>query len=106
MKKNKEFTIAQSFALSYIIPGAILFALLVIGGILFSLGAHLESRGLIIAGLVVVLNLAAAYIVFSIIAFFKMRKTYQDGLYKTTASLLRGFQETRTRCLHRCKHDR
>ena len=92
MKKNKEFTIAQSFALSYIIPGAILFALLVIGGILFSLGAHLESRGLIIAGLIVVLNLAAAYIVFSIIAFFKMRKTYQDGLYKTTASLLRGLK--------------
>ena len=92
MKKRREFTIAQSFALSLIIPGAILATLLVSGGLLFTFASIKESKILLIIGLVVVSVLAIAYIVFSLLAFFILRKVYQDGLYKTTAALLRGLK--------------
>ena len=92
MKKQKEYTIAQSFALSLIIPGVILATLLVSGGIFFTLAGKLQSHSLLITGLIVVSNLALAYIVFSLVAFFRLRKTYHDGLYKTTAALLRGLK--------------
>ena len=92
MKKRKEYTIAQSFALSLIVPGVILATLLVSGGLLFTLASQLENKVLLIVGIVVVGILAIAYILFSIIAFIKLRNTYQDGLYKTTAALLRGLK--------------
>ena len=92
MKKKVEFTIGQSFALSFIIPGILLFSVLLFGGIFFSFASIYDNKPLFIVGLVLVINFTVAYITFSIITFFKMRKTYQDGLYKTTASLLRGLK--------------
>lgn len=92
MKKRREYTIAQSFRLSFIIPGVILATLLVSGGTLFTFASVYNNRILLIIGLVVVSVLAIAYVAFSLVAFFRLRKTYQDGLYKTTASLLRGLK--------------
>ena len=92
MKKRKEYTIGQSFALSLIIPGLILATLLVSGAVLFTFASKYDSKPLLIAGIVLTGNLSIAYIIFSFIAFFKLRNTYQNGLYKTTASLLRGLK--------------
>ena len=92
MKKKKEFTIAQSFALSFVVPGLILATLLVSAGLLFSFAARNNSQPLWIIGIVIVAQLAVAYILFSVIAFIRMRNTYQNGLYKTTAALLRGLK--------------
>ena len=92
MKKKKEFTIAQSFAYSLVVPGVIVASILVSGGVLFTLASTYENKVLLILGIVLCSNLAVAYIVFSIVAFIRLRKTYQDGLYKTTASLLRGLK--------------
>ncbi len=92
-KKRKEITIARSFALSFVIPGLILAVMLVSSMVLFALSSKFSSRELLIAGLAVVGNLTIAYAVTSIIFFRKLIKVYQDGLYKTTASLLRGLKQ-------------
>ena len=92
-KKNKEFTIARSFILAYTVPGAILLAILASGMTLFTLSSTLDSRPLLIAGIIVVLNLTVFYIVVSVLLFRWLMKVYQNGLYKTTASLLRGLKQ-------------
>ena len=52
-KKNKQVTISQSFAISLIVPGAILVALLIESGILFSLAAYLDNNTLYLVGLII-----------------------------------------------------
>ena len=91
-KKNKQVTISQSFAISLIVPGAILVALLIESGILFSLAAYLDNNTLYLVGLIISIILLIAYVVTSIIFFYKLKKVYHDGLYKTTASLLKGLR--------------
>ena len=94
MKKNrKEVTIARSFALAYIIPGAVLLLILISGITFFSLASKLDSDSLLIAGIVVVVNLTLFYIAISLLLFRWLMRVYQNGLYKTTASLLRGLKQ-------------
>ena len=92
-KKQREITIARSFALSYIIPGVILVTMLVLSVILFGLAGRFDSRALLIAGISVVAVFTVIYAVTSLVLFYKLIKVYQDGLYKTTASLLRGLKQ-------------
>lgn len=93
MKKNrKELTIKQSFVLSFVIPGALAFLILVGGMTLIAIYGKTNNRAILIAGIVYTLVLAITYTVVSIFSYHALKRIYFDGLYRTTALTLRGFK--------------
>ena len=96
--KNSErrFTIKQSFILSYLIPGLLLVILLVGSMTLLAFYARLGSRPFLIAAIIYTLVMAALYVAASIYIYWRMRSIYYDGLYRTTAILLRNLKSNVT----------
>lgn len=91
-KNNKQITIMQSFLLSYIIPGAILFVLLIGTMSLMVAYGVTQNRILLTIAIIYVLVLSAIYVGSTIFMYFKMKQVYYKGLYRTTSTLLRGFK--------------
>ena len=91
-KRNIQFTIRQSFVLSFLIPGLILVLLLVGGMTMLAIYTRNPNSGLLLAVTIYIVVLAGIYAATSIIIYSKMRSIYYDGLFKTTSVLLRGIK--------------
>ena len=92
MKKNDKITIRKSFILSYLIPGIILTILLVVGLTLLSIYSKFRNRVVLIVAIVFILSFSALYAAATVIGYFRMKKIYYDGLYRTTSILLRSLK--------------
>ena len=97
MKSNeKKMTIRQSFLFSYLVPGVILAVLLVGSMSLLALYTKFGVRALLIAAIAFTLVMSALYAAASIYIYYKMRSIYFDGLYRTTAVMLRNLKSNVT----------
>ena len=93
---NKKLTIKQSFVISFLVPGIII-ALLLIGSVVFSaLYTKYNNRTFLIISIVYTIIFAALYAAASIFMYFKLRSVYYDGLYRTTAKMLRNLKSNVT----------
>ena len=97
MKKNKKkrvhlISISQSFALSFIIPSSIM--LLTLIGIILFTASYLRTNdyNLITGAIIFASVMIVTYSVFSIIIYGNLKRVYQYGLYRVTASLLRNLR--------------
>ena len=95
-KKDKTLTIRQSFLFSFLIPGLILAILLVGSMSLLALYTKFGNRSLLIAAIAYTLTLSALYVAASTYIYYRMRAVYYDGLYRTTAVLLRNLKSNIT----------
>ena len=95
-KKDKTLTIRQSFLFSFLIPGLILAILLVGSMSLLALYTKFGNRSLLIAAIAYTLTLSALYVAASTYIYYRMRTVYYDGLYRTTAVLLRNLKSNIT----------
>ena len=95
-KKDKTLTIRQSFLFSFLIPGLILAFLLVGSMSLLALYTKFGNRSLLIAAIAYTLTLSALYVAASTYIYYRMRAVYYDGLYRTTAVLLRNLKSNIT----------
>ena len=93
---KKKLTINQSFIISYLIPGAILAVLLIGAMALLAIYTRTGSRPFLIASIIYTAFFAALYTATSIFIYSKMRSIYYDGLYRTTAMMLRNLKSNVT----------
>lgn len=94
MKRNtRTFTIRQSFVFSFFLP-AILVVLMIIGALIFSLlYASTANNAFMVAGTIYTITFIILYVVTSLLTIKTLRRTYYDGLYKATSSLLKNLRE-------------
>ena len=93
---EKRLTIRQSFLFSFLVPGLLLAILLVGSMTLLALYVRLNSQPLLIAAIIYTVVFAALYAAASIFIYSKMRSIYYNGLYRTTALLLRNLKSNVT----------
>ena len=93
---KKRLTIQQSFIVSFLIPGLILAVLLVGSMALLAFYTSTGVKELLIAAIIYTLVMAAIYAATSIFIYSKMKSIYYDGLYRTTAVMLRNLKNNVT----------
>ena len=92
MAKKAKTTIRQTFIITYIVPGVIQLMALISGIVLSSLYIKTNDKAFLYSGIATVLTLSLVYIVVCVMTFFRLNSIYNDGLYKTTALMLRNLK--------------